>query len=495
MHNKCFWVYAGEPRTTFYVCPTAHPTVVSAAQEAAATIENITGGKIEVVRAEFSTVEGKNNTFFTTVRDYPVLKEWFKDECDFVGGSDGFAIMRRKDSYYVFAGSPKGVFFAIHDMLQYAWDIVWSGNTHNEVFKPTSTINAFVGYHDAGYFDLRAITVRGQKSRESVKPIMQALGKNKMSAERLPVYLDWQKYGLTPLGFLPERAFYGEIEYSDAYVKRIVGKIVDYIENNPESEEYVWLLPSVATSRSQNTQEGEGKTAYWRFINQVVKGVVKRYPQTYFFATDTDRSTVESPLDTPLHGNIILELDDGCDQEWIRAWAKRCALVSVHLVVEMKKNTIFTRPNFEEYTEKLKNVYLAGARGISIEIDLGEDYAEDPYYEIVEMYHYILERKLFNFETSAAATMNGYLGVAYGKASEEMWRYFDLCHKAQGIAVRYDVFVECKPIAVDEGYFRKMFKLLDKALERNISPLQRRRIERIKQITEMEWNKYQQTQE
>ncbi len=337
---KQYWmVLSGKPKTVFYVMPGAEAAVLSAAEEISKTLERITGAKVPVVQQDFQTVKGKNNVFFATLKDYPVLKEWFPHESEFVLDHDGFAVRTKEDNNYIFSSTAAGVFFGAHDMLERSCEVIWSRGKEGEeeIFIPTKSVAIFANYYDKACFEVRGWHACGQgiHGEKLDPPTMKMFGKNKVNAKLELFEPEYMHYGVSPFGVLPYNGllYFDDLmeEHPEYFMQDFNGKpkkeidhdsflnyyrqdvadmcaqkYLDMLKEYPQYANYVLkikapddshfymvgekgeLLHKLPFTADDGTvvypQESEYQsTVYWNFINRMVKKIASVYPDIQIF--------------------------------------------------------------------------------------------------------------------------------------------------------------------------------------------------------------------
>ncbi len=158
LNRKFFLVAGGQPRSTFYIQPNASAVIKEAAKQLAETVKHASGAEIPVVEANFDEVQTKNAVFLAEVDNYPVLREWFPYETNFVHGEgDGFAVRTREGNCYIFGERAAAVFFGAMDMIEQSTDVIWLYGMlgEEEIVGKQKNIYAFCNYYNKAYFHLR----------------------------------------------------------------------------------------------------------------------------------------------------------------------------------------------------------------------------------------------------------------------------------------------------------------------------------------------------
>lgn len=334
MLKKYWLVLNGKPKTAIYVMPNAHPTVLSAAKEFVATIKHKTDVELEIIQQDFDTVTAKYGVYFSTTTEYPILKEWFKYEGEFVADHDGFAVRTKNNNVYLFGGNPAGVFFGSCDMLERTTEVVWSRGKYGEeeILKKEKSIAAFCNYYDKASFEKRAwhacgMGIHGQKLDP---PTMKMFGKNKINGKQELIEPEYFNWGIGPSGVLPYNGLLYFDDLMDSrpelfmqgfdgkpkpnidhdsflnYYRKDVAemcaqKYLDLLEKYPEYVNYSLKIKAPDDAHFYMVDENGVKlheqpftsddgitiypnepeyqsTVYWNFVNRVVKKIASVYP-------------------------------------------------------------------------------------------------------------------------------------------------------------------------------------------------------------------------
>ncbi len=569
MNKKFALVVANLPRTEFYVMPNCHSAITTAVSELVKTIKHISEAEVPVIVEDFDNVNAKNAIFFTTIDEYPILKEWFPYEAEFVSGCDGFAVRTKDNNMYIFGSCPSGVFYGAMDMIERSAKVVWSRGKQGEeecVIKQ-SNIYATCNYYDKSYFEVRGWHAcgEGEHGPKLSPSTMKMFGKNKINGKNELYEEEYINYGVSPAGILPYNGllnfddlmdshpeyfmpdFDGKPKknrhgdsflnyYRDDVAELCANRFIEMLDNHPDfrnrrlkikapDDSHFYMVDedgSLLHEKPFTCDDGTvvypeepeyQSTVYYNFVNRMVKKITSVYPNVTFFKSayqycelcpkiDLDPRVIVAicplimdmhiPLSSPNCPKGSLEVVDN-----IKKWVEKCDSVWIYEYWQCFKGDIYSRPNVYVVQENLKMYYKLGVKGIDPEgmIDSANACGASAHYDMNEMYYWITNKLMWNFELSISSLERQFCEIVYGKAASDMLRYYNLLEKGwneqQGYvfwATGGDLYI--KEFIINAGIAEQVKETLEKALSRDLTDIQKRKISAIKEIVFAEIDRY-----
>ncbi len=254
-------------------------------------------------------------------------------------------------------------------------------------------------------------------------------------------------------------------------------------------------------------------TVYYNFVNRIVKKVTAVYPNVTFFKSayqycelcpkiDLDPRVIVAicPLTMDMHTPLS---SPNCPKgslevlENIKKWVKKCNSVWIYEYWQCFKGNIYSRPNVYVVQENLKTYYQLGVKGIDPEglVDCANACGESLHYDMNEMYYWITNKLMWNFELLIPGLERQFCEIVYGKAANDMFRYYELIEKGWNEKEGYvfwatggDLYI--KEFIIKAGIADDVKDALEKALSRDLTDVQKRKISAIKKVVFAEIDKY-----
>lgn len=254
-------------------------------------------------------------------------------------------------------------------------------------------------------------------------------------------------------------------------------------------------------------------TVYWNFVNRVVRQIAKVYPTisiskvAYQYCEICPKIELDehirvciAPITLSSHDSFTSpKLSENGKRIFknIKKWCEKCKYVSIYEYWQCFNGAIYSRPNVYIVKEHLREYYRLGVRSISPEgrVDEANALGEDLHYDMNEMYYWITNRLMWNFDLNIGAMKENFCEIVYGNASEEMLRYYDLIEKGWMERDAYVIYstggdVYTKEFIINAGVADEIQGTLDKALTKKLTHVQRRKIQAIHNVVFAEIEKY-----
>ena len=322
--------------------------------------------------------------------------------------------------------------------------------------------------------------------------------------------------------------------YNRGAAEAMAQKIIDSIAKNPQYEKSVihLLIPDdpyfhmtengVCLSEQPFTTD-DGNTVYpndknykstvfFNYVNRVASSVVKTYPEckimplAYMYGelcpstkiTDSVMVGIAPILTNDKEPYIGDKSGTNIEiAENIENWARSCDNLSVYNYWLSFRGNIYSRPIAKVVKKNLLWYERLGITGLIPEgrIDLANVNGIDEFFDMNEMYIWVLNRLMWNPHLSVKKLERKFLKLAYGRASKYMKKYYSYIQKGWDRGKSYvfyatggDVYI--KNFIILAGFKDKVLKVLEKAVEKAETTSQKLRVTAINSIMKTQIEKY-----
>lgn len=254
-------------------------------------------------------------------------------------------------------------------------------------------------------------------------------------------------------------------------------------------------------------------TVYWTFLNRVVKIIAKQYPNIKIKCTAINYAELCPKIKIDNHiivciPTYTLDCHLKIDSENIpnsqkkildniKNWCKNCDFVVINEYWQSFNGEIYSRPNLYVVQSNLRQYYLWGVKGIVPDtfVDSAKNFDSCKFYNMNGIYFWVTNKLMWNFDADIKTLIQQYCDMAYGKASIEMQKYYELIQRgwdSRDSSVVYqttgDVYI--REFIIKAGIVGLVKEILNKALHKKLTPTVRNKIQSIQDVFYEEVDKY-----
>ena len=309
----------------------------NAVKDIADASEKITGVRPEIIKVK--TIKEAKSAIIVALFSDENLKEDFKEDYEYIKGTDGFAIREKDGNLYVLGDCNRGASYGAHDLMERNADVIWARGSKEgelEVLEAKEMTLKEINYNDKSQFPVRVWNVCGYGTDNVFhgdKGTAITMARNKIIGVYHHCDDDWRDYGVTgqslaseefrgidelipthPEYFMtyedgtPRRTKFGGsnlesyVNYYHPEVPKIIAKkMVKYIKekckegdvlgyNMPDNPYFYMYHNGVKLHEQPFTtdcgvtvypdQPNYKSTVYFNFINRLIKEINKLLPGT-----------------------------------------------------------------------------------------------------------------------------------------------------------------------------------------------------------------------
>lgn len=254
-------------------------------------------------------------------------------------------------------------------------------------------------------------------------------------------------------------------------------------------------------------------TVYWNFVNRVIKIIAKQYPNIKIKCTAINYAELCPKIKIDSHiivciptytldGHMRIDSDNIPKSQKkildnIKNWCGNCDFVVINEYWQSFNGEIYSRPNLYIVQANLRQYYLWGVKGIVPDTFVSNTQYFDScrFYNMNGIYFWVTNKLMWNFDADIETLIQQYCDMAYGKASVEMQKYYELIQKgwdSRDSLVVYqttgDIYI--KEFIIKAGIVGLVKETLNKALQKKLTPLIRNKIQSIQDVFYEEVDKY-----
>lgn len=340
--------------TSLYLYRDSETPIKKAVEEVIKTIDLLTG--VKITSHYIDNLESVSNAIILTTFD-KLDKKLFKDDYNYLLGTDGFAVRNYLGNLYIISHTAGGVFFGVHDILEKNAEIIWTRAKRGEEVSYTPSNDLVINtdnYREKPDFIYRGWNTvgEGEDGHHHDLGTMICFAKNKNNT-KFEIYLDkFADYGIDVQGLYdptiqdysslilsnPEyfmieenglpRKNQGELSFLNYYnyevAVLVANRIMDLFKRKPDTinkriyigtpdDEYFRMVDGdkIISNLPFTTDDGftvnptdidYRSCVFYNFINRVVKIVCKSYPTAtfmtlgYLYADDCPRCFVDERI-------------------------------------------------------------------------------------------------------------------------------------------------------------------------------------------------------
>ena len=386
----------GKALMNIYVAKNADEVIIQAANGFAQGVESIAGIKPSIhIFSELKEIT--NGVILTTFGADDTLQRCFRDDFEYLAGSDGFAVREWGTNVYVFSHDVKGVYYGTYDLLEKNAEIIRCRGAKElavECLRSDTLAFDTVNYVEKSPFVVRAFQTCGQGSEGKDHlddGTAEYLSVNKMNGTAHGYDPSWHKFALkgyaakfdwrTPFNALAEK--HPEYFMTDADGRPRVSARVSYLNyyNADAAKElaricakqinesgddcvYEWIMPDDPYFCMMEKGERLDKkpftaddgvtvypedvnyksTVYFNFMNRVMDELVRLAPQAELYTLAYIYS--ERVPATRIHDRLVVMIAPITTNE------------KYSYVDERNKDNEWIKNNIYEWTKKCKRVCL-----------------------------------------------------------------------------------------------------------------------------------------
>ncbi len=259
-------------------------------------------------------------------------------------------------------------------------------------------------------------------------------------------------------------------------------------------------------------------TVYFNYVNRIIDRVCKVYPETkfmalaYIYTEPCPKIKVRKNLMVDIAPIVVSEHFDfltdtsaeslKCKNNilnWLQNTPNICVYNYWH---SAESGDIYSRPIIKTVQNNLKWYVEIGVKGISPEATLDQFnvLGADDKFDMNEMYHWLTLKLMFDPYEDVRALSEKFCRIVYGKADRYMLEYFDLLqygwdHTDDYVTYSTNGSVYIGSMIIKTGISEKVLTALKNALSCELTDEQRRKINRIYEITERQIGIYKDADE
>ncbi len=254
-------------------------------------------------------------------------------------------------------------------------------------------------------------------------------------------------------------------------------------------------------------------TVYWNFVNRMVKKIAAVYPNIQIFKVayqyceacpkiDLDEHIIVGIAPLTFDGHYSFASPKSSENsrqvhENIKKWCEKCKKVTIYEYWQCFKGDIYSRPNIYVVQENLLEYLKMGVWGITPEgvVDSANATGVSLHYDMNEMYYWITNKLMWKADENVEVLKEKFCHIAYGDAEGDMLRYYHLIEKGWKERDGYVIYstggdVYTKEFIINAGIADEVKATLNKALSRQLTEVQRRKITAIQEVVFAEIDKY-----
>lgn len=255
-------------------------------------------------------------------------------------------------------------------------------------------------------------------------------------------------------------------------------------------------------------------TVYWNFLNRFVKIIAKRFPEVrlsalaYMYAEPCPAVALDEHLTARIcvigaNDRLAFTDDNSMGAKKITdnivAWCEKCPETYMYNYWMSFKGQIYSRPIAKVVQKNLQYYEKIGVYGLLPEgkLDKAEKDGTDIFFDMNEMYIWQCNKLFWDPYLDLNALTDKFCRVVYGKAADDMKRYYALLQKGYDERDSYVVYhtggnVYIKDFIINAGVKDDVLNALESALSKKLTKVQQRKIQAIYNVVKAEIEKYSQ---